>query len=74
MYCCFYSCSSPGKGELYDPCDFSVGRQPVTLHSILIRAGRRLYGSQSGAATEPGEQEEREAFMLGTKDRQGIQI
>ncbi len=61
-------------------CDFRVGRvsqwagPPVTLHNIFIRADSRLYGSQSGAAMEPEEQEEKQAFMLRTKDRQGIQI
>lgn len=47
---------------------------PVTLHNIFIRADSRLYGSQSGAAMEPKEQEEKQAFVLRTKDRQGIQI
>lgn len=61
-------------------CDSGVGRVsqwaglPVTLHNIFIRADSRLYGSQSGAAMEPEEQEEKQAFMLRTKDRQGIQI
>lgn len=47
---------------------------PVTLHNIFIWADSRLYRSQSGAAMEPEEQEEKLAFMLRTKDRQEIQI
>ena len=61
-------------------CDSREGRVsqwaglPVTLHNIFIRADSRLYGSQSGAGMDPEEQEEKTAFMLRTKDRQGIQI
>lgn len=61
-------------------CDSREGRVsqwadlPFTQCNIFIRADGKLYGSQSGAGMEPGEQEEKQAFMRRTKDRQGIQI
>lgn len=51
-----------------------MGRPACHLHNIFIRADSSLYGSQSRAAVEPEVQEEKQAFILGTKDRQGIQI
>lgn len=58
-------------------CDFSTGRVsqwaglPVTLHNIFIRADSRLYGSQSGAAMEPKEQEEKQALFSGQRIDRG---
>lgn len=51
-----------------------MGRPACHLHNIFIRADSSLYGSQSRAAVEPEVQEEKQAFILGTKDGQGIQI
>lgn len=56
---------------------FSMGRVsrwaglPVTLHSILIGVDSRLYGSQSGAALEPEEQEKRRLLCNGQKIDRG---
>lgn len=48
--------------------------RPVILQNIFIGVDSKLYGSHSRAAMNPREQGEKEAFMLRTKDRQGIQI